>query len=318
MKNFKKLELPTWGVIFSIYGAWLFLTLNAATLPIWALVACGALTGCWFMHMQHEILHGHPTRIKALNEAFAWLPVTLWMPYAIYRDSHIEHHRTSTLTEPGLDPESFYVRPETWDALPVPLRWVLSFNQTLLGRFLIGPMLAVLLFWRSELKRLLDADFRHVPAWTAHIALVFALAWWLEKVCGIPFWFYAATIAYPATALALLRSFVEHRPADHQAERTAIVQSNPFFGLLFLYNNLHVVHHNHPGMAWYEIPRHYRTHRTAILEENGGYYFRGYWGVAKRFFLHKRDEPVHPHLARPALHSNMSGMASGLQPDMAK
>jgi hypothetical protein len=48
---------------------------------------------------------------------------------------------------------------------------------------------------------------------------------------------------YPALVLGMMRSFTEHRWGERASERTAIVESNWVFGLLFLWNNLHAVHH---------------------------------------------------------------------------
>ena len=92
----------------------------------------------------------------------------------------------------------------------------------------------------------------------------------------------------------MIRSFAEHRAANGVFERTAIVENAPFFGLLFLYNNLHAAHHEEPMMPWYEIPNWYRANRERLIRENNGLVYNGYWDVARRFFWVSHDRPQHP------------------------
>ena len=82
-------ELITWLVIFVNYLAWFLLLWNHAVLPWWLLMLAGGYVICVHGSLQHECLHGHPTRVEWLNKLLAWAPLGLWMPYTIYRDSHI-------------------------------------------------------------------------------------------------------------------------------------------------------------------------------------------------------------------------------------
>ena len=106
---------------------------------------------------------------------------------------------------------------------------------------------------------------------------------------------YVLCFVYPCMMLGALRSFTEHRWSDTPHGRVAIVESNLVFGLLYLYNNLHHVHHRAPTMPWYEIPIHFRRHRAAVLAANGHFYYRGYGEIARRFLFRPVFEPVHPH-----------------------
>ena len=58
----RRWELPTWGLAALIYGSWLALTWWHAVLPWFVLLPLGAWLIAWFGHLQHEVLHGHPTR----------------------------------------------------------------------------------------------------------------------------------------------------------------------------------------------------------------------------------------------------------------
>ncbi len=130
--------------------------------------------------------------------------------------------------------------------------------------------------------------------WTA-LLLAFVLG-----VAGMPLWQYLLGFVYGGTALSLIRSFAEHKAEAEVEKRTAIVESSPVLGLLFLYNNLHVVHHKWPTVPWYRLPRLYREHRDALVRENGGLLYSGYGEVFRRFFLRSHDAPVHPMGRVPA------------------
>ena len=99
---------------------------------------------------------------------------------------------------------------------------------------------------------------------------------------------------WPGMMYGMLRTFIEHRWGERPAERTAVIESNAFFGLLFLWNNLHAVHHTFPTLPWFQVRRVWRQHRARILEHNGGYVFPGYFEVARRWLVRPVFIPVHP------------------------
>jgi fatty acid desaturase len=175
-------------------------------------------------------------------------------------------------------------------------RGILTFNQTMAGRLLIGPILRLSLLIAKETRRVRQGDFSHLPHWAAHAAAVAALFWFISGVCGFPWWQYCLLVAYPGLSLSLLRAFTEHRAAEDSQERTASVESNVLFGILYLYNNLHVAHHLKPAMPWYDIPRFYRDNRAALLAGNGQFVYKGYAQLARNYFLVPVFSPVHPTL----------------------
>jgi fatty acid desaturase len=113
----------------------------------------------------------------------------------------------------------------------------------------------------------------------------------------MPLWLYLFGFVYLGTALALVRSFAEHRADDAVERRTAIVERAWLLGPLFLFNNLHVVHHLRSELPWYRIPRWYRLNREAVLARNGGLVYRSYFDVARRYLLKPHDAAVHPEMA---------------------
>ncbi|MBR7508578.1 fatty acid desaturase, partial [Mycobacterium tuberculosis] len=68
--------------------------------------------------LQHEALHGHPTRSGWLNELLVSLPLGLFYPYRRYKHLHLKHHADERLTDPYDDPESYYRALGDWDKLP--------------------------------------------------------------------------------------------------------------------------------------------------------------------------------------------------------
>ena len=234
-----RLEWRTWLVAGAVYGGWGLVTWHAAALPWWALLALGAWFVGWHNSLQHETVHGHPSRARWVNGALGMPALGLWIPYTVYRDHHLAHHRTPELTSPSDDPESFYFEAERWRGMGPVLRTLYAFNQTLLGRVSIGPALAAAATWHGELRRLGAGERDAARAWLGHAASVAAVLAWVVVVCRIPLWAYVALFAYPGLSLTLVRSYLEHRPAAQSEHRTAIVEGGAVAGLLYLNNNLH-------------------------------------------------------------------------------
>jgi fatty acid desaturase len=47
-------------------------------------------------------------------------------------------------------------------------------------------------------------------------------------------------------------------------------------------------------MAWYQLPKVYGAQRARLLAENGGYFYKGYREVVRRFLLKAKEPVVHP------------------------
>ncbi len=284
-------EGPTWLLAAVIYLSWGLLVWHFAALPPWLALPAGAWLLAWHGSLQHEAVHGHPTPFIWLNAVIAGAPLSLWMPYAVYRQSHLQHHRTQVLTNPQHDPESFYLTAEQWRRAGRLKRWLLVANNTLLGRLTLGPGITIWRYWRGELGAMLTGDFRHWRILAGHVALVALVLLWVGGVAGMAIGFYLVMV-YGGLSLTLMRSFLEHKPAARQQDRTAIVEAGPVWRLLFLNNNLHVLHHKQPGLPWYALGRAYKADRDNLRESNGGYCFAGYGEVARRYLVTPKDHPV--------------------------
>jgi fatty acid desaturase len=104
-------------------------------------------------------------------------------------------------------------------------------------------------------------------------------------------------VVYPSISLSQLRSFAEHR-ADAQAQlRTATVEANPLWALIFLNNNLHIAHHAHPKLPWHELPRAWRGMRASAIAS--GRVFRGGYGeILARYLFRPVISVEHPAAMR--------------------
>lgn len=280
-------EWPTVTVAALIYAGWLALTWFHAVLPTPLIVVLGGWLVAWHGSLQHETIHGHPTRSRLVNAAIGAVPLSLWLPYGLYRDSHVAHHRSPHITDPLDDPESRYVA-KGRGARHAAVR----IQATLLGRLLIGPFVAVLALAVDEGRRLLHRPGKVARDWLPHLALVVPIVAWLEWT-GFGLLRYAFLVVYPGLSLTLLRSFAEHRADLPGPSRAATVERAGPLGLLYLNNHLHTAHHDRPDLAWYRLPAHQRRHH-ARLSAQAGRAHRSYAEIVRRFALTPHDTLVHP------------------------
>ena len=288
----------SWVSLAAVWASWLLLTWFSASIPWWLLLPAGAFTMALYGSMQHEALHELMSTRRWLNHVLIFPPLQLWLPYLVYRASHLAHHKKlHHLTDPYRDPESYYVPTEKWASMPAWWRKLLVFNQTLFGRLTVGPFLTVSQFLWYEGKALLAGERRNLIPWLIHVPMVALVLVWVLGICAMPFSHYFFLFVLPGTSLSLIRSYCEHIAHETPEERTALVEAGPLMSFLFLNNNLHYVHHKRPDLPWYAIPRYYRQHRTLLRQENGHYCFDGgYREVFRRFFLTPFDLPNHPFM----------------------
>ena len=289
----QKFEWPTLALLLACYGVWALATTYLAEfyLPAGVLVAAVSIT--LFSSLQHEVLHGHPTPSGWLSEALVFPALTLFIPYLRFRELHLAHHRDSRLTDPYDDPESNYLDPAVWDRLARPLRAVLSFNNTLLGRLLVGPLVSQVAFMRTDSRAIRGGDRGVLWGWLWHLPALALVGLWLGYVAQMPAWAYLLA-AYMGLSLLKIRTFLEHRAHDRASARTVVVEDKGPLALMFLNNNLHVVHHMHPRVAWYRLPKIFADNRGHYLGRNDAYHYRSYGEVFAKYFLRAKDPVVHP------------------------
>lgn len=281
-------EWPTWLVIAAIYGGWFAaLAWYAHSASAWAVVALGVLAA-WYMSLQHELVHGHPTAWAWFNRWLGLPPLAVWYPFDIYLRSHLAHHRDEVLTYPGQDPESNYLDPADFASRALPLRALLVAQRTALGRFFITPAFAIFhllwplreaAYWRSPRMRW---------TWAQHAVLLALMLWGVQAWTGMPPWLYVLGVSYPCLGLAFMRSFYEHRPAAEPLHRIVVNEAAWPWRLLYLNNNYHAVHHAQPNLPWYFIPRVYWAQREHFVASTGGFLMAGY----VRLFVRHAVRPI--------------------------
>ncbi|MGA1799286.1 fatty acid desaturase [Sphingomonas sp. 4RDLI-65] len=285
---------PTVVLAGLVYGGWLVATAWHAVLPAPVLVLASGWLLAWQGSLQHETIHGHPTRWRRVNDAIGFAPLSLWLPYRLYRRSHVAHHGAAVITDPGHDPESRYRSQDSGVA-----GLLGRLQATLVGQMLFGPPILVARFLLAEGARVVREPVRVVRDWAPHLLAVVVLLWWLDHV-GLGLGRYVLCFVYPGMALTMLRSYAEHRADLSSPGRAASVERGGVFGLLFLNNNLHAAHHERPSLAWYDLPAYHRRHRARFAAE-GAPIYRGYGEIVRRFAFSAHDDMVHPrHRVTPA------------------
>lgn len=286
-----KSELITGLMLVICYILWTVCVFVIA--PVSSFAAIALLIPVMALHssLQHEALHGHPTPFGWLNALLVFPSLSLVIPYLRFRDTHLAHHQDALLTDPYDDPESNYLDPAVWHRLPGWMKVLMQFNNTLLGRMVIGPAIGQISFMRSDWLAIRAGDKRVLAGWVLHIPAVIMIVW-LVSLSSLG-WGYAIA-CYLALAVLKIRTFLEHRAHENQNGRTVIVEDRGLLALLFLNNNYHVVHHMHPGVPWRELPGLYARDKDRYQRRNFGYVYRNYAEIFRVHFLRRKDPVPHP------------------------
>ncbi|RBI86562.1 fatty acid desaturase [Rhodosalinus halophilus] len=286
-------EWPTLGIAVLAYGLWALGTTWAAALWLPLGIALTAAGAALHASLSHEALHGHPFRSPMANAALVFPVLSLAVPYLRFRDTHLAHHNDAVLTDPYDDPESNYRDPEVWARLSGWQRRVLEANNTLLGRLVLGPVIGQHAFMLSDWQAIRRGDRRVLAGWLLHVPAAALVLWWVAAIGQMPWWAFALA-TYLSLSLLKIRTFLEHQAHEKARARTVIIEDRGPLALLFLNNNLHVVHHMHPRVPWYRLPALYRANRARYLARNEGYAYPSYASVFARYLTRAKDPVPHP------------------------
>ncbi|APG46246.1 fatty acid desaturase [Phaeobacter porticola] len=292
-----RVEWGTLGLILGCYAAWGASLVWLPLLSFWVAVPVLACLITLHSSLSHEALHGHPFPLRVLNEALMFLPLNLAIPYGRFRDTHLAHHHDERLTDPYDDPESNFLDPARWRRLGRIMRAVFWLNNTLLGRMLLGPVLGQIRFMADDWRLIRRGDEAVLRDWLLHV-LGAGIILVLVLNSPLPLWSYLLA-AYLGLAILKIRTYLEHRAHLSPEARTVIVERGGILGFLFLNNNLHVVHHCHPGVPWHDLPKLYQTRRQQFLERNHGYVYPSYGTVFRSYALRAKDPVAHPIWSQP-------------------
>ncbi|MDG0025859.1 fatty acid desaturase [Trinickia sp. Y13] len=287
-------EWPTWLVLGAIYMSWFSIAIHARSLGLPVAVLLLAIVSAWYMSLQHELIHGHPTPLAWINALLGFAPLAVWFPYEIYRRSHLAHHATSELTHPHLDPESLFVSATKWQQANRFVRMLIVARTTFVGHVLIGPAFSLAATAQGSWRRISKGDFAEVSVWIVHLLALAKLVAWLKLSCGIPVSLFTGGVGYPALCISSIRSFREHRYHPDPACRTVVNRAALPWRLLFLNNNFHAVHHHLPGVPWYALGVVYRGRADDYRRRSGEYVVDGYQQWLRQFALKPRSPLIHP------------------------
>jgi len=284
-------EWRTLAVIVAVYGLTVLTVVRYSVLTPWLAVPFLAVLGAWHLSMQHEVLHGHPFKSQFLNDFIGGIPVTLWIPYLAFKKDHHEHH-LSDLTNPALDNESYYVSQEQWDRAGRIRRAAWTANRTILFRMFVWTIVSTITYVLSVLKRAVRGEKGDRLAVTLHVVGV-AFVVYLVSLSSMPLWQFALGTVYGGRILNAIRPFPEHKYQSGVETRTAMIMAGPFMSLLMLNNNLHVAHHEEPGVPWYRYDNlMQRVNAVERARAAGILYEGGYAEVFRKFSFKPVDSPV--------------------------
>ncbi len=295
-------EWPTIMLIAGSYTIWAGLLVFSETIPAALWIIASALNVTLFMSITHEVVHKHPTTDRRLNHLLVLLPIGWSIPFERFRDTHLQHHYTSELTDPFDDPESWYL---SHDNPFLKRRWfqaLLRFNNTLFGRMIIGPVIGLGRFYICEIRNIiLDSRNRGylLRVWSQHLMLCGLMVFVIVRTSDISVWQWIVAI-YLGNSFLYVRTFLEHQAAPDKSERTVIIEKACPIAFLFLFNNYHFVHHTKPRLAWYNLPAEFRDKRDDYIQRNGAYVYRSYGEIFQKYFFKSKEPIVHPFLpAKP-------------------
>ncbi|MEO0938582.1 MAG: fatty acid desaturase [Pseudomonadota bacterium] len=285
-------EWPTLGLFIACCAG---LAAGVVWLPTFSMpLAFVVSTFALVLHasLSHEILHGHPFPNRRASELLGHINPGLAIPYLRFRDTHLAHHQDANLTDPYDDPETNYLDPAHWARMPRWLKLLRDVNNTLAGRMLIGPVIAQVVFMADDWRRIRRGDGQVALGWALHIPGA-ALVIWAVLQSPMPLWLYLCA-CYAAISVLKIRTFLEHQAHEKARGRTVVIEDRGLLAFLFLNNNLHMVHHMHPRVAWYRLPGLYASNRDRYLRRNDGYVYRSYGEIFRRYFWRAKDPVAHP------------------------
>lgn len=285
-------EWRTVAVVVAVYAGTIAVVANHGRLGGVLTLLLLAWFGAWHLSIQHELLHGHPFSKTWMNNAVASVPVTLWIPFMMFKADHLEHHRTD-LTTPGIDNESFYVDPQDWEKMGPIRRGYYWANRTILFRMFVNTVVSTYQYHAWKVRLVAKGDRFTINAYLLHLVLLVPTIWLVVDVAGMPLWQYALGVTYGGRVLNAIRPFPEHKYQEGVELRTAMIMAGPVMSLLMLNNNLHVPHHDEPAQPWYDYRKvAKRVNAEERASEAGLLYRGGYLEVFRRYSFKPVDPPV--------------------------
>ncbi len=219
--------------------------------------------------LQHEIVHGHPTRWHRLNRLLGMVPLSLWLPYDRYRTLHRQHHVDARLTDPLDDPESFYWLPEQWAAAePGHARASCASSRPWPGGCSSARSGASGHSCTPRRARSCATSRACAAPGSQHLLWCVPVIAWVKLVCGMPLWIYFLAMVVPANGIQLIRSFAEHRARPQAAASASRSSRTPGSSARCSCSTTCTrCTTRHPLIPWYEYPARYRMIRERLIAD---------------------------------------------------
>jgi beta-carotene hydroxylase len=250
--------LPLATAFFIYAGATGRVPLFAATLVLSYLVYCHFIVVHEAMH--HNIFPGHRDLVW-LENVFGWIgSTTLISSYPQLKSTHLLHH--AHLNGPG-DPDAMLARGSFSRLLVNSLLGVVLYALPPSLRFrLVGGE-------KAEQYRAVLSDFE----WRAY-----EIKGWAQLAVGVACfasgngleWFllWLAPGRLGGTILNVFIVWAPHQPFDSSDQfKGTRMMFSPGLTAFLWWNNMHMLHHLHPGMPFYQYPAFYRRWRETLIAQ---------------------------------------------------
>ncbi|HEX5109765.1 MAG TPA: fatty acid desaturase [Vicinamibacterales bacterium] len=243
--------------------------------------------------LAHEAWHGLLFRSQPLNHAMGrWLyAYPIGILYYHDRTRHLRHHRTV-----GHDHDPDWINYAT-ATRETPARVVLYLASLLLGRMLVGSVVSFATRGRPRIGVQREASVENGPGVASELACVVICQAVMATAMTAGFgrwWSYPLLWLLPlatfAGFFANFRAFVEHVTPDDRAAPAARLRdiaagSITRFFISPSHFNFHALHHAHPSIPHYNLPR----GRREYVRELGVYPFEVWPGYLTALRRHLRS-----------------------------
>jgi fatty acid desaturase len=242
--------------------------------------------------LAHEAWHCLTFSSRRVNHwVGAWLySYTIGIPYYHDRERHLRHHR-----EVGHDYDPDWVNYSNQNR-ESPWRVLRYFGSLLLGALMFSTLVSLVTRGRPRIAVSSGQSLTHTPSMLGELGrgvlcqgLLFAVAtiafhWWTY------FLLWLLPLATFAGFFANFRSFVEHVATSDDVmpeERLRDIEASPAarFFLAPSHFNYHALHHAHPSIPHYNLPKGKRLY----IQQTGAYPFTVWPGYIVALLSHLRD-----------------------------
>lgn len=241
-------------ISISVYfDSWIFYPVS------FVLIAC--LQYRLFEGVLHNACHYTLFKTKWMNNAVA--PLAAWTGIAgleDYRRHHLEHHRE-------VGSERDYTQSLYFEEYGLPLDGKMTFRQKL--RFWLLAPLSLRPFLSYLKDKITDFSDREEVV-LQFLWLIFLIIAWQGNFIFEVFLYWLIPLFFGFSAILYWSEIYDHyRPSAGIARSHIGIISN----FIALNDGFHAIHHRHPGIPWFQLPRYYREKGNEFDRDDCHYFF---------------------------------------------